>query len=85
MNTVESVSGVQQSDSVAHTHLSILFEILFPFRLLWIIEQQSLAHQPNGGSLLLVYLKHNSVYVSVPGSQFIPPPHFPFDDHKFVF
>ena len=28
------VSGVQQSDSVTHIHVSILFQILFPYRLL---------------------------------------------------
>ena len=38
------VSGVQQSDSVTHIHVCILFQILFPFRLLWNIEQSSLCH-----------------------------------------
>ena len=39
------VSGVQQSDSVIHADVSILFQILFPFRLLHnIIEQSSLQH-----------------------------------------
>ena len=28
------VSGVQQSDSVLDIHVSILFQIIFPFRLL---------------------------------------------------
>ena len=36
------VSGVQQSDSVIHIHVSILFQILVPFRLLQSIEQMSL-------------------------------------------
>ena len=36
------VSGVQQSDSVIYTHISLLFKILFPFRLLQNIEQSSL-------------------------------------------
>ena len=27
------VSGVRQSDSVKHIHISILFQILFPYRL----------------------------------------------------
>ena len=40
INNVVLVSGVQQSDSVIHT--SILFQILFPFRLLQNIEQSSL-------------------------------------------
>ena len=33
------VSGGQQSDSVIHMHVSILFQILFPLRLLQSIEQ----------------------------------------------
>ena len=32
------ISGVQQSDSVMHKHISILFQILFPYRLLQNIE-----------------------------------------------
>ena len=39
--SVVSASGVQQSDSVTHTHAFILFQILFPFRLLHNIEQSS--------------------------------------------
>lgn len=35
INNVVLVSGVQQSDSVIHVHVSILFQILFPLRLLW--------------------------------------------------
>ena len=42
INHVVLVSGVQQSDSVMHIHVSILFQILFPFRLLQNIEQSSL-------------------------------------------
>ena len=43
-NNVVLVSGVQQSDSVIHIHVSILFLILFPFRLLQTIEQSSLCY-----------------------------------------
>ena len=32
------VSGVQQSGSVMHIHLSVLFQILFPYRLLLSVE-----------------------------------------------
>ena len=42
INNVVLVSGVQQSDSVIHIHVSILFQILFPFRLLHNIEQSFL-------------------------------------------
>ena len=34
MYSVVIVSGVWQSDSVVHRHIPILFQILFPFRLL---------------------------------------------------
>ena len=43
MNNV-LVSGVQQSDSVIHICVSIVFQILFPFRLLQNIEQNSLCY-----------------------------------------
>ena len=36
------VSGIQQSDSVIYIHVSILFQVLFPLRLLQNIEQSSL-------------------------------------------
>ena len=44
INNVVLVSGVQQSESVIHIHVSILFQILFPFRLLHSIEQSSLCY-----------------------------------------
>ena len=44
IKNVVLVSGVQQSDSVIHIHVSILFQILFPFRLLQNIEQSSLCY-----------------------------------------
>ena len=55
------VSGVQQSDSVIHIYVSILFffyvsilfQILFPFRLLQSIEQSSLCY--TAGLLLVIY------------------------------
>ena len=44
INNVVIVSGVQQSDSVIHVHVSILFQILFSFILLHNIEQSSLCY-----------------------------------------
>ena len=44
MNNVTLISGVQQSDSVMHTCVSILFQILFPIRLLQNIKQSSLCY-----------------------------------------
>ena len=43
INSVVLVSGVQHSDSVIHIHVSILFQIIFPCRLLQNIERSSLA------------------------------------------
>ena len=43
-NNVVLVSGEQQSDSVIYIYVSILFQILFPFRLLQNIEQLSLCY-----------------------------------------
>ena len=44
MNNVVLLSGVWQSDATIHTHVSILFQILFPLRLLHNIEQSSLCY-----------------------------------------
>ena len=38
------VSGVQKSDSDIHIHISILFQILFPYRFLPSITQDNLLH-----------------------------------------
>ena len=38
------VSGVQQSDSIIHMYVTILFQVLFPFQLLPNIEQSSLCY-----------------------------------------
>ena len=38
------ISSVQQSNSVTHTHVSILFQILFPIWLLQNIKQSSLCY-----------------------------------------
>ena len=44
INNVVLTSDVQESDSVMHTHVSMLFQILFPFRLLQNIEQSPLRY-----------------------------------------
>ena len=44
INNVVLVSGVQRSDSVTHVHVSLLFQILFLFRLLHNTEQSSLCY-----------------------------------------
>ena len=43
INNLVIVSGVQQSGSVIHIHVSI-FQILFPFRVLHNIEQSPLCY-----------------------------------------
>ena len=72
------VSGIQQSHSVIHT--SILFQTLFPWRLLESTEFPVLY----SGPLLVIYFIHSSVYLLIPKSLFIPPLPFPFGNHKSV-
>ena len=77
------VSGVQQSDSVIHIHVSILFQILFSFRLLQSIQQRSLCYTvgPCWLSILNIAL---CVHVS-PKLAIYPFPHpSPPGSHKFV-
>ena len=57
INNVVLVSGVQQSDSVIHIRISILFPILFPFRLLYNIEQSSLCYTVGPCWYTPLYLK----------------------------
>ena len=77
------VSGVQQSDSVIHIHISILLQVLFPFRLLLNIEQSSLCY-----AVSPCWLSILSIVVCLCQSQTtnlsLPQP-FPFGNHKFVF
>ena len=56
VNNVVLASGIQESDSVIHTHISILFQILFPFRLLQNIEQSSLCYTGGPCSLSILYM-----------------------------
>ena len=68
INNVVLVSDVQQSDSVIHIQVSIFFQILFPFRLLQSTEQSSLCSTV-GRSLLVIYFKYSSVYMSISNSR----------------
>ena len=56
------VSDSLQPHGLEHTrlHLSILFQVLFPFGLLQTIEQSSLCC-PVSRSLLVIYFKYGSV------------------------
>ena len=59
------VSGVQQSDIVIHIHVSVLFQILFPFRLLQSIEQSSLHYTvcPCWLSILFYFFKFIYLFI----------------------
>ena len=54
MYNVELVSCVQQSDSITHTHAFILFQLLFPRRLLQIIEYRSLCYTAGLGRICYI-------------------------------
>ena len=62
------VSGVQQGDSVIHTHV-FFPQILFPFRLLHNIEQNSLYYTV--GPCFLTHFKYSSVHISILFLRFI--------------
>ena len=69
-NNVTLVSGVEQSDSDIHIHVSTLFQILFPMWLLHNIEQNSLCYTVGPCLLSILNIayrfKYSSVYVSLP-------------------
>ena len=62
INNVVFVSGVQQSDSVIHIHVSILFQIFLPFRLLHNMEQSSLCSTVGPCWLFILSVFTNSIY-----------------------
>ena len=81
--SVVLVSGVQQSEQVIHIHISILFQILFPYRSLQSIEQTSLCYtvvSPYQFSILYIVVcicQSQSSNLSLPSS--LTP-----GNHKFV-
>ena len=50
------VPGVQHSDSVTHTYISILFHILFHYNLLQDIEYSSLCYTVGPRCLSILYI-----------------------------
>ena len=74
------VSTVQQSESVTFVHISPLFWVSFPFRLWWRPEWCSCFMHLVLITCLFLYIV---VYMSVPISQFIPPPS-PLGVHTFI-
>ena len=71
-NNVVTVSGEQQGDSAINIHVSILPQTPLPSRLPHSIEQSSMCLYSR--SLLIVHLKYNNVYLSIPNSLTIPSP-----------
>ena len=66
-----------------HIYIYILFQILFPYRLLQDIEYSSLLYTVNPCCLSFIY---GNVHLLITCSQFIPSSHpFPFGNHRFVF
>ena len=54
--SVVLVSGVQQTESVIHIHISTLFQILFPYRSLQSTEQSFLCHIVSSYQLSILYI-----------------------------
>jgi len=75
-----------------YIHMSIIFQIPFPFRLLQNNGQNSLCFTV---FLLVIYSvavcacehvrTHNGVYISIPNSQFTSPFSIPLGNYKFAF
>ena len=96
-HNVVLVSGVQQSDSVIRPQAPILFQILFPLRLLLNTEQSSLSCTVGPGWLSALYiavrtcqspapslslpLPHRPTLNFNPASQFSQNPPSPISDH----
>ena len=56
------VSAVQQSESIIHIHISILFQILFPYRSFQSIEQGSLCYIKCSHQLSVLHIE--DIYVN---------------------
>ena len=67
-------SGVQQSESVIHTYISIIFQIIFLQRPLQSIGQISLCYTV-GLCYLLIFV-YNSVYMPIPAISLSFPPKY---------
>ena len=63
INNVVLVSGVKQSDSVTHIHVSLLFQVVFPLD-----HYSSLCYTVGPCWLSILNI---SVYMSIPNSQSI--------------
>ena len=84
VNNVVLASGIQESDLVIHTHVSILFQILFPFRLLQNIEQSSLWHTVSPCWFSVLTVAVCTCQSETPNLFHLSPKSFPIGNHKFV-
>ena len=83
INNVVIVSDVQQTDSIIHWHVSILFQNVFTFRLLHNIEQSFLCYTV-GHCWFSILNFVVCVYQSQTPKLSLPPPWFPSGNHKFI-
>ena len=81
INNVVLMSGVQQSDSVIHIYVSILFQILFPFRLFQKIERSSLCDTVDPCWLSILNIAVCTCQSQAPILSF-PPPLLPTGNHN---
>ena len=77
------ISGVQQSDSDTHIHVSVLFQILFPLRLLQNIEQRSLCCVVDPCWLSILNIEICTFPSQTPKLSLPPPPPYP-SNHKWM-
>ena len=76
------VSSVQKSDSIIHTHISILFQILFSSGLLQNVEQTSLCYTVGPCWLSIFNVVMCLCQSQTPDLSL--PSLFPLFNHKFV-
>ena len=81
INNVVLVSGVQQSDSVIHIHVSILFQVLFLFKLLQSVEQSSLGYTVGPCWLSILSIEVCTCQSQTPN---LSPLTLPPGNHKFL-
>ena len=78
------VSGVQQSDSVIHKLLSLLFQILFSFRLLQNIEQSSLCYTVGPCWLSILNIVVCTCHSQIPNLSLPRPPFRTFNEGQLL-
>ena len=84
INNVVLVSGVQQSDSVMQMQVSILFQILFPFRLLQNVEQSSLCYTVGPCWLSMLNITVCTCQSQTPSLSLPRDPALPPSNPKFI-